>query len=118
MAVPLTQEQVATTTNHLIYEYEVNESESLTFLYNLLYDKDSSLSQSDILAILNSLKLREDRLPFSINSIGKTDVQGVRWTDDLLRKFRQERCRVGQENWFYNIEGSRERALKVCITSG
>lgn len=96
------------------HEYELNQSESLTFLYNLLYDNASQLSKSDILVILNALKVREDSLPFSIDTLEYNDVQGVRWPRELRRKFYNDRLRVGKDNYFHNIPDSREKALKVC----
>lgn len=95
------------------HEFELNQSESLTFLYNLLYDENSHLSKADILSILNSLKIREDNLPFSIQSLVKTDSQGVSWPRGLRNKFYMDRVRVGKDNWFHNIPGSREEAIKV-----
>lgn len=97
------------------HEYELNQSESLTFLYNLLYDDQSNLSKADILSILNSLKRRENRLPFSINHQSDSDMQGVKWPEGLKEKFDEERLRMGNKNWFHNISGSREEALKVCF---
>ncbi|ABN64469.2 Mitotic spindle checkpoint protein BUB3, WD repeat superfamily [Scheffersomyces stipitis CBS 6054] len=94
------------------HEFELNQSESLTFLYNLLYDENSHLSKADILSILNSLKIREDNLPFSIQSLVKTDSQGVSWPRGLRNKFYMDRVRVGKDNWFHNIPGSREEAIK------
>lgn len=53
---------------HHQYLYEVDELESLTFLFNLLYDDESALSHADILDILNGFKVREEKLPWSIES--------------------------------------------------
>lgn len=116
MAIPLNEHQVARSLNHHIYEYEVNESESLAFLYNLLYDKQSCLSQADILDILNNFKNREDCLPFAITSVSHNDLQGVHWNRDLFHKFKLERSRIGKNNWYFDFEGSREKSLKVCIS--
>ncbi|KAG7661621.1 uncharacterized protein J8A68_004890 [[Candida] subhashii] len=100
------------------HEYELNQSESLTFLYNLLYDNASQLSKSDILVILNALKVREDSLPFSIDTLEYNDVQGVRWPRELRRKFYNDRLRVGKDNYFHNIPDSREKALKSVDVLG
>lgn len=97
-----------------LHEYELNQSESLTFLYNLLYDNDSNLSKADILKILNSLKQREVNLPFTINHDISNDVQGIKWPRKLHDKFYKDRLRVGKDNWFHNIPNSREDAIKVC----
>lgn len=136
MATQLTQEQVEITTRTRLlssngtsgtttrtwtdgtsiqsyHEYELNQSESLTFLYNLLYDDDSQLSKADILGVLNSLKYREDNLPFAIEDLNKTDSQGVMWSPELRRKFYMDRIRMGANNWFHNIPNSREKALNV-----
>mmetsp|Transcript_4540 Transcript_4540/g.5387 ORF Transcript_4540/g.5387 Transcript_4540/m.5387 type:complete len:531 (+) Transcript_4540:713-2305(+) len=90
------------------HEYELNQSESLSFLYNLLYDENSALKKSEILSILNSLKLREDNLPFSIQNLTETDCQGVAWPSGLREKISIDRARIGNINWFYNIPKSRE----------
>lgn len=133
MAVELSLEQISVTANRLVdsdsshlleptatetintsHEYELNNSESLTFLYNLLYDDCSSLTKSDILSILNSLKERENKLPFSITTMQDfTNVQGVRLPPSLSHKFYKERSRIGNLSWFRNIPNSREQALKV-----
>lgn len=97
------------------HEYELNKSESLTFLYNLLYDENSILSKSDILGVLNSLKLREDNLEFAITSLRNSDIQGVKWPIGLKEKFKQDRLRLGMNSWFHNISGSRERARRVSL---
>ncbi|KAK6456839.1 mitotic spindle checkpoint protein BUB3, WD repeat superfamily [Scheffersomyces xylosifermentans] len=94
------------------HEFELNQSESLTFLYNLLYDDNSMLTKADILSILNALKIREDSLPFTIDSILRSDIQGVNWPPGLKKKFYSDRFRVGKDNWFHNIPGSRENAIK------
>lgn len=136
MAVELTLEQLAVTSSRLSeneasrvinasvadtintsHEYELNNSESLTFLYNLLYDDNSSLTKSDILSILNSLKERENNLPFSLTERKEyTNVQGVRLPPSLSRKFYLERSRIGNLSWFRNIPDSREHALNVSTT--
>lgn len=133
MAVELTLEQVSVTSNRLAdenlsqntytqisdvintsHEYELNQSESLTFLYNLLYDDKSLLSKTDILSILNSLKERENNLPFSFTALdGQKNVQGVRLAPSLRRKFYLERSRIGSFSWFNNVPNSREKALNV-----
>ncbi|KAM9922258.1 hypothetical protein OXX80_007437 [Metschnikowia pulcherrima] len=60
--------------------YELNSSESLTFLYNLLYDDESTLTKTDILNILSSLKEREGKLPFALTEMQPhMNVQGVSW---------------------------------------
>ncbi|RLV95384.1 hypothetical protein JA1_000912 [Spathaspora sp. JA1] len=110
-----------TVTNNSIqsfHEYELTQSESLTFLYNLLYDDNSQLSKSDILIILNSLKIREEKLPFSFDSSNFSDIQGVRWPQGLKQKFNNDRRRVGKDNWFHNIPNSRENALKKLNIKG
>lgn len=95
------------------HEYELNLSESLTFLYNLLYDPQSLLTKSDILSILNCLKYREDNLPLLITESDKwCDIQGIKWPTGLSTKFYVDRLRVGQHNWFYNIPESRTRAFE------
>lgn len=127
MTVELTREQLMASSetlrspvtqvhSHQDTEYELDQSESLTFLYNLLYDEQSCLTKADILNILNSLKMREETLPFSITSSdGKlTDIQGVRWTNDLRDKFYADRRRIGSMNWFHNIPGSFQLAQDVC----
>lgn len=96
------------------HEYELSQSESLSFLYNLLYDESSALSKSEILTILNSLKLREDNLPFSIQNLRETDCQGVSWPPALREKIAIDRARIGEMNWFYNIAKSRESIQDVC----
>ncbi|KAL6450133.1 hypothetical protein SBY92_002075 [Candida maltosa Xu316] len=101
-----------TTTIQSLHEYELSQSESLTFLHNLLFDDSSNLSKGDILKILNALKIREDNLPFSIKSDTTTDTQGIRWPRRLREKFYSDRSRVGKDNWFHSIPGSRERAIK------
>lgn len=133
MAVELTQEQVSVTSNRISdgtfsqiaysragesintsHEYELSQSESLTFLYNLLYDDKSLLSKTDILSILNSLKERENSLPFSFTALdGHMNVQGVRLAPSLRRKFYLERSRIGNFSWFNNVSNSREHALNV-----
>lgn len=95
-------------------EYELDQSESLTFLYNLLYDNNSILTKTDILNILNSLKLREENLPFSITASDSKDIQGIRWPQGLRNKFYQDRKRIGFSNWFHNIPQSFDLANKVC----
>ncbi|ODV80115.1 mitotic spindle checkpoint protein BUB3, WD repeat superfamily [Suhomyces tanzawaensis NRRL Y-17324] len=136
MAVQLTQEELELTTNSILnpnfrfspseyrsnpsqsqstpieasHEYELNQSESLTVLYNLLYDDSSYLSKTDILSILNSLKNREDDLPFAITSLAESDLQGVKWPPGLKEKFYMDRSRVGNHNWFHNIPGSKGKA--------
>lgn len=132
MAIQLTHEQVAVATDTIrdneasllgalppqgagnTHEYELNQLESLTFLYNLLYDEVSGLSKADILNILNSLKVRENTLPFSFADLDCTDLQGVKWPPGLREKFSAERLRIAKDQWFHNVPGSRERALKVC----
>lgn len=100
------------------HEYELNKSDSLTFLQNLLYDDHSGLTKTDILNILNSLKRRESKLPFSVTQRTKkneTDIQGIQWPHGLWRKFQLDRKRVGNLHWFYNVNGSRQDALSVCF---
>lgn len=96
-----------------MHEYELNQSESLSFLYNLLYDENSVLSKSDILSILNCLKMREDVLPFAIADLGMLDFQGVKWPLNLKEKFRLDRSRIGKLGWFCNIPNSREIVRNV-----
>lgn len=94
--------------------YELNQLDSLTFLYNLLYDDESALSKSDILHILTAFKEREKKLPFSLKEFGDLfNVQGVPWGPSLRRKFYQERARIGQRSWFTNVANSREEAMNV-----
>ncbi|KAM9908564.1 hypothetical protein OXX69_005991 [Metschnikowia pulcherrima] len=93
--------------------YELNSSESLTFLYNLLYDDESTLTKTDILNILSSLKEREGKLPFALTEMQPhMNVQGVSWGPSLRRKFYQERARVARSSWFTNVPNSREKAMK------
>lgn len=133
MAVELTLEQASVTSSRLAdgnlpqlaythngdalitsHEYELNQSESLSFLYNLLYDDKSLLSKTDILSILNSFKEREINLPFSFTALdGYMNVQGVRLAPSLRRKFYLERSRIGSFSWFNNVRNSRTEALKV-----
>lgn len=132
MEVELTQEQVSVASERLSgfsqiaysrgevintsHEYELSQSELLTFLYNLLYDDKSLLSKTDILSILNSLKERENSLPFSFTDLhGHMNVQGVRLAPSLRRKFYLERSRIGNFSWFNNVTNSRELALNVCF---
>lgn len=132
MAVELSQESLTIATDHLVdnpaslspnqqvnyhedTEYELDQSDSLTFLYNLLYDDNCSLSKSDILDILNCLKSREETLPFSYNKTVNNDTQGVSWPSTLKHKFHADRYRIGCNNWFHNIPGSFEQANDVCI---
>ncbi|KAK6465699.1 mitotic spindle checkpoint protein BUB3, WD repeat superfamily [Scheffersomyces coipomensis] len=139
------QDEVAATTENrptdltqissqqLHHEFELSQSESLNFLYNLLYDDQSYLSKSDILRILNSIKTRENHLPFSIDASDydhpqsshnststyfKTDLQGIHWPKDLRRRFFMDRSRVGKDNWFYNIPDSKSKAInQISIDS-
>lgn len=97
------------------HEYELNQSESLSFLYNLLYDDSSELSKADILGILNCLKLRKDNSSFSVDRSLDTDNQGVSWPTGLREKFCRERERIGNRNWFHNIPNSREMMKEVCF---
>ncbi|EGV62618.1 hypothetical protein CANTEDRAFT_94582 [Yamadazyma tenuis ATCC 10573] len=133
MTVQLTQENFEVTTDtvrgsdtlvsfsnhhHQDTEYELDQSESLTFLYNLLYDEQSQLTKSDILNILHSLKQREDSLPFSYMGANTNDIQGVDWPPGLKEKFYSDRRRIGSDKWFHNIPGSLDRAVnKVSILS-
>ncbi|KAM3122220.1 hypothetical protein ACQ2H7_004584 [Candidozyma auris] len=134
MTVELSQEQISMTSEGLgesdaIYEdfstatntsheYELNSSESLTFLYNLLYDDKSTLTKADILSILNSLKERENELSFTFNDLwGYMNVQGVWMPPSLRRKFYTERSRVGRNSWFRNMPSSRQDAIEVSIES-
>lgn len=137
MAVELTLEQVSVTSSRLIdgnqpqiaythmgdalitsHEYELSQSESLTFLYNLLYDDKSLLSKTDILSVLNSLKERENNLPFSLSGLDRhMNIQGVRLAPSLRRKFYLERSRIGSFSWFNNVENSRTEALNVSLSS-
>ncbi|KAK8441843.1 hypothetical protein ACI3LY_001610 [Candidozyma auris] len=129
MTVELSQEQISMTSEGLgesdaIYEdfstatntsheYELNSSESLTFLYNLLYDDKSTLTKADILSILNSLKERENELSFTFNDLwGYMNVQGVWMPPSLRRKFYTERSRVGRNSWFRNMPSSRQDAIE------
>ncbi|GEQ71877.1 hypothetical protein JCM33374_g5563 [Metschnikowia sp. JCM 33374] len=132
MAVEISSEQMATTSAEIRSSdfsglisatgpstvnpsnvYELNQSESLTFLYNLLYDEESSLTHTDILNILSSLKEREGKLPFSLTSVSPhMNVQGVSWGPSLRRRFYQERARVADFSWFTNVPDSREQAMK------
>lgn len=96
------------------HDYELNQSESLTFLHNLLYDEKSQLTKGDILLILNSLKERERNLPFSFSSQTSADNQGLRWPHGLRQKFIAERRRMGQLKYFHDLPRSRELAAQVC----
>lgn len=108
--------QAAVDSTNTSHEYELNQSESLTFLYNLLYDDKSTLTKADILSILNLLKERENNLPFTLNSLkGHMNVQGVRLAPSLRRKFYYERSRIGHSSWFRNMPESREEAHRVSI---
>lgn len=94
--------------------YELSQSDSLTFLYNLLYDDKSCLTKTDILSILRAFKEREVNLPFSLaKREGQTNVQGVFLGPSLRRRFYQERARIGSFSWFSNIPNSRAEAVKV-----
>lgn len=96
------------------HEYELNLLESLSFLYNLLYDDESTLTNADILSILESLKRREADLPFTFeNPRGHYNIQGVRMAPNLRLKFYYERSRIGHALWFTNRPTSRDEALKV-----
>lgn len=134
MTVELSQEQISMTSEGLgesdaIYEdfltatntsheYELNLLESLTFLYNLLYDDKSTLTKADIVSILNSLKERENELSFTFNDLwGYMNVQGVWMPPSLRRKFYTERSRVGRNLWFRNMPSSRQDAIEVSIES-
>ncbi|OBA20215.1 mitotic spindle checkpoint protein BUB3, WD repeat superfamily [Metschnikowia bicuspidata var. bicuspidata NRRL YB-4993] len=98
--------------------YELTQSESLIFLYNLLYDDDSALTKADILSILSCLKERESNLPFAFTQIDpNSNVQGVAWDLNLRRKFYQERARVANSQWFTNVPMSREEAIKFSLQS-
>ena len=146
MAVQFTSEQsllsenalagpyVATSSEALIaptYEYELNQSESLNFLYNLLYDEESTLSRADILSILNAFQQRESSLPFSFeNTVPEkpdasqlsTDIQGIKWPPGLRRSFLINRSRIGHNymapncGWFFNIPRLRDKVQTVSIT--
>ncbi|KAK6204768.1 mitotic spindle checkpoint protein BUB3, WD repeat superfamily [Scheffersomyces amazonensis] len=105
-----------------VHHFELSSSESLNFLYNLLYDDQSCLSKSDILRILNSIKTRENDLPFSISNSTltnkRTDLQGIYWPRDLRKRFFMDRSRIGKDNWFHNIPDSRYLATnKLSIKS-
>lgn len=134
MTVELSQGQSAVTADRIIdedylqrnigdqvntsHEYELNLLESLSFLYNLLYDDNSTLTKADILSILNSLKEREADLPFTFEDPGgHYNIQGIRMAPSLRRKFYYERSRVGHHLWFTNKPTSREEALKVSQSS-
>lgn len=99
-------------------EYESSKSESLTFLYNLLYDENSSLTKADILNILNSLKERENTLPFAFTTQKQhLNVQGVNLPSSLRRRFYEDRTRIGNLSWFQNVPQLRADAIKVCELS-
>lgn len=133
MTVELSQEQVSMTSERLgqddafqdfpgitssSHEYELNLLESLTFLYNLLYDDKSTLTKADILSILNSLKERENELPFSFDEVwGYMNIQGVWMPPSLRNKFYSERSRVGSQLWFRNKPTSRQDAMNVSTTA-
>lgn len=114
----IVEDTASLTQGHINYredtEYELDQSESLTFLYNLLYDDECRLSKSDILEILNCLKSREETLPFSFNRLINKDTQGVNWPSELKAKFYADRYRIGSRNWFHNIPKSFDRANRVC----
>lgn len=99
----------------LPHAYELKLSESLSFLHNLLYDEKSSLTNTDILNILNYIKERESTLTFcNPKPDVPANVQGVPWGPSIRRKFYQERQRIGSGSWFTNVPNSRAEALKVC----
>lgn len=101
-------------TQNTLHEYELSQSHSLTFLYNLLYDPQSLLSKTEILTILNSFEHREKNLPFSFKDLkDSTTIQGLLLPAGLKQKFCLERFRVGLPAWFRNIPGSRHAALTV-----
>lgn len=97
--------------------YELNQSDSIDFCFNLMSDPHAHLSQTDIMDIFNSLQRRERDLPFLVNELGPTDAQGVRWPPqrELRRKFDLDRARVGRSatGWFRSLP-SRARVRHVC----
>lgn len=103
--------------NNSLHEYELSQSDSLPFLFNLLYDDQSALSKADILEMLSSYEYREKSLPFSYTKTDmNTSIQGLFLAPSLRQKFYQDRLRIGQFSWFRNIPGSREAALAVSIS--
>lgn len=96
--------------------YELGESESLTFLYNLLYDEESVLSKADILRVLTSLKSREDNMEFSVKLLENCDVQGIQWPAELRDKFIMDRDRVGMNSWFHSVENLRQKVKEVSFS--
>lgn len=98
--------------------YELGASESLTFLYNLLYDEESILSKADILRILTALKAREDRSKFAVEAKDDCDVQGIQWPELLREKFIMDRDRVGLNSWFYSVEDLRHKIKEVSSIHG
>lgn len=104
--------------NNSLHEYELSQSDSLPFLFNLLYDDQSALSKADILEMLSSYEYREKSLPFSYTKLEtNASIQGLFLAPSLRQKFYQDRLRIGQFSWFRNIPGSREAALAVSILS-
>lgn len=97
-------------------EYELNMSESLSFLYNLLWEDESELSKSEILEILHVLEDRERSLPFSFACFGEGDDQGITWPPSLKAKFYRDREKIGGLNWCHNIVHSRDVVRKVCFS--
>lgn len=97
--------------------YELNQSDSIDFCFNLMSDPHAHLSQTDIMDIFSSLQRRERDLPFLVSELGATDAQGVRWPAqrELRRKFDLDRARVGRSatGWFRSVP-SRARVRHVC----
>lgn len=107
----------STPLTNALHEYELTQSDSLPFLFSLLYDEQSILSKADVLEILNCYERREKTLPFSYNKLKQsTSVQGLFLAPSLRRKFYMDRLRVGQYSWFRNVPGSRKAALAVSLT--
>lgn len=101
--------------NRRMNDYELHQSNSFSFFFSLLLDKNSILSKSEIIGILNSFSHREENLPFSIDDLTTTDCQGIAWPPGSRDKSVLERSRVGRANWFEKISEPSQIARMVCI---
>lgn len=121
--ITLTNNPTSTALNQSLvstHEYELNQSDSVDFCYNLIRDASSNLSNTEIVDIFASLQERESNLPFSFNDLDGTDIQGLKWPSEKVKhKFELDRMRIGNligeygKGWFCNIPNSRERVRKV-----
>lgn len=108
----------STTPNHSTHEYELNQSDSIDFCFNLMSDPLSNLSQTDIMDIFNVFHKRQTDLQFSVNDNKLTDIQGLKLSKELRRKLDLDRVRIGNRSkrgWFHNLSSSREKVRKVSI---